>query len=122
MCASPWTDALLQREVLLRKDEPIGERVLYDDVNEFFWHAELLVQLLPPAEGATGTTSTRALRQQTRTRRLSSTAQAVHGTAATTLSAYNHLRGVLTANRAEVGGSARHLETIFTKQYIEQIS
>ena len=27
----------LRRETLERREEPVGERVMYDDVNEFFW-------------------------------------------------------------------------------------
>ena len=32
----------LRREVLERREEPVGERVMYDDVNEFFWYKDRL--------------------------------------------------------------------------------
>ena len=31
----------LKQQVLLRKDDPISERVMYDDVNEAFWSRSL---------------------------------------------------------------------------------
>ena len=37
----------LKQQVLLRKDDPISERVMYDDVNEAFWSRSLVLQLMP---------------------------------------------------------------------------
>ena len=38
----------LKREISDRSANPISERVMYDDVNEFFWQYDRLVRLLPP--------------------------------------------------------------------------
>lgn len=40
----------LKREISDRASAPISERVMYDDVNEFFWQYDRLVRLLPPEE------------------------------------------------------------------------
>ena len=37
----------LKQQVLFRKDDPISERVMYDDVNEAFWSRSLVLQLMP---------------------------------------------------------------------------
>ena len=39
----------LRREVLERREEPVGERVMYDDVNEFFWYKDRLRLLISDA-------------------------------------------------------------------------
>ena len=44
----------LQREILTRASAPIVNRVMYDDVNEFFWLQERFKVLLPPADGHAG--------------------------------------------------------------------
>ncbi len=36
----------LRRETFERREEPVGERVMYDDVNEFFWYRDRLQLLL----------------------------------------------------------------------------
>lgn len=38
----------LKREIAERTTAPISERVMYDDVNEFFWRYDALVRVLPP--------------------------------------------------------------------------
>ena len=38
----------LKREISDRSSEPVSDRVMYDDVNEFFWRYDRLVKLLPP--------------------------------------------------------------------------
>ena len=43
--------AFLQREVQGRASSPIVDRVMYDDVNEFFWLRERFKVVLPPRTG-----------------------------------------------------------------------
>jgi len=40
----------LKREIADRADAPISQRVMYDDVNEFFWQHDRFVRLLPPEQ------------------------------------------------------------------------
>ena len=46
--------AFLQREVQGRASSPIVDRVMYDDVNEFFWLRERFKVVLPPEDGHAG--------------------------------------------------------------------
>jgi hypothetical protein len=46
--------AFLQREVQGRASSPIVDRVMYDDVNEFFWLRERFKAVLPPEDGHAG--------------------------------------------------------------------
>ena len=38
----------LQHEIAARTEAPVSERVMYDDVNEFFWRYERMSRILPP--------------------------------------------------------------------------
>ena len=38
----------LAHELRTRRDEPVQDRVLYDDVNECFWDRGLVLSLLSP--------------------------------------------------------------------------
>ena len=40
----------VKREIADRADAPISQRVMYDDVNEFFWQHDRFVRLLPPEQ------------------------------------------------------------------------
>jgi len=44
----------LQREIQARASSPIVDRVMYDDVNEFFWLQERFKAMMPPADGHAG--------------------------------------------------------------------
>ena len=46
--------AFLQREIQGRASSPIVDRVMYDDVNEFFWLRERFKAVLPPEDGYAG--------------------------------------------------------------------
>jgi hypothetical protein len=41
----------LQREIQGRASSPIEDRVMYDDVNEFFWLPERFAAMMPPEDG-----------------------------------------------------------------------
>ena len=46
--------AFLQREIQARASSPIVDRVMYDDVNEFFWLQERFKAIMPPEDGYRG--------------------------------------------------------------------
>ena len=85
----------LKHEILVRKDDPISQRVMYDDVNEAFWNRRLVHSLLPD---------------------VSDSQQRV-------ITAYAHLRdSVLHTKDGGEKATYHNLKRYFVKTYAEKIS
>ena len=87
----------LQEEILKKRDLPVDERVMYDDVNEFFWSRSKIEKLLNHPQHGLALGKSAHL-------------------------AYEALRSTLRAANESDGGPAHELSKLFTKTFKETVS
>jgi len=99
----------MKREISDRADAPISRRVMYDDVNEFFWQHDRFVRLLPPEY------------QQPRADDAADFVGVPESMAALPKEErmYEHLRSFLQNASRHPGGAGEALSSVFFKTHIE---